>query len=131
MNVQCPKCLTSRTGDVLGAPCRTPNCDGIITEVPAFSTLVNDLPEPMTCGRRFDTYPGGLPVHPDRGTGLDRWQRFKSNGDRVCSYCGSLHPDDWFALVKRSAEAPEEADYGTVPEIDRSDKGYKIYVHQP
>lgn len=131
VSLYCAKCLSGRTGDVLGARCRTDGCDGIITEIPAFSTLVETLPEPMTCGRRYDTYPGGMPVHHDRAEHLDHWQRFKSNGNRVCSYCGSLHPDDMFALVKASADAPDDADYRSVVEIERSDKGYKIYVQQP
>lgn len=131
MNLHCAKCLTSRTGDVLGAPCRTSGCVGVIAELPAFATLVDSEPEPMTCGRRSDTYPGGFPVHPDRAEQRDHWQRFKSNGNRVCSYCGSLHPDDMFALVKASAEAAADADYRSVVEVEPSDKGYKIYIHQP
>lgn len=131
MGLQCKKCLTTRTGDVLGAPCRTPGCDGVIEELPEFHTLVDELPEPMTCGRRFDLYAGQVPVHRDRGAGQDRWQRFKSNGNRVCSFCGSLHPEDLFALVKQCAEAPLDAEYKSVPEIEPSTKAYKIYVWQP
>jgi hypothetical protein len=131
MYLHCQKCLCSQTGDVLGAPCRTPGCDGVITEVPDFRTLVDELPEPMTCGRRFDTYVGDVPVHYDQGAGKDHWLRFKTNGDRTCSYCGSLHPDDMFRLVKASADAPEDAPHGSVVEIEPSDKPYKIYVNQP
>lgn len=131
MNLHCTKCLTSRTGDVLGAPCRTDGCDGTITEVPAFATLVDVLPEPMTCGRRSDVYPGGLPAHRSTEQNQDRWQKFKSNGNRVCSFCGSLHPEDMFALVKQAAEAPADAEYKSVVNIEQSDKGYKVYVHQP
>lgn len=131
MMLQCAKCLTTRTGDILGAPCRTDGCDGTITELPPFATQVEQLPEPMTCGRRSDMYPGNIFVHGNREEHQDHWQRFKSNGDRVCSYCGSLHPDDMFALVKASADAPEDADYRSVVEIEPSDKGYKIYVQQP
>jgi hypothetical protein len=85
----------------------------------------------MTCGRRFDLYAGVIPAHGDRREGQDRWQRFKSNGDRVCSYCGSLHPDDMFELVRQSATVPEDADVHSVVEIKPSDKGYKTYVHRP
>lgn len=120
MDLHCKKCLTGRTGDVLGGKCPTGGCTGIIEESPAYFTLVDVLPEPMTCGRRFNG---------DKD--LDRWEKFKVNGDRVCSYCGSLHPEDLFAIVKASAEAPEDAEYGTVPEIEPSDKSYKIYVKQP
>lgn len=100
-------------------------------EQPESASLVDELPEPMTCGRRGDTFARG-----SGEVGKDRWQKFKSvgtlnHGNRVCSYCGSLHPDDLFALVKTCAEAPEDAKYGSVVEIEPSDKGYKIYVHQP
>lgn len=131
MSLHCPKCLTSRTGDVLGAACGTFKCDGVIAELPLFATLVDQLPEPMTCGRRGDLYPGGLAVHVDRAEQQDRWLRFKSNGNRVCSYCGSLHPEDLFALVKASANAAEDAPYRDVVEIEQSDKSYKLYVQQP
>lgn len=135
MTLHCPKCLCGRTGDVLGAPCLTSGCTGIISEQPEFKTLVDELPEPMTCGRRAES---GM----DRddspftgvfrsGTNLDRWQKFKSNGNRVCSYCGSLHPDDLFDLVRQSAGAPQDVEYSSVVEIEPSDKSYKIYVHQP
>lgn len=132
MDLHCKKCCTFRTGDVLGAPCRTTGCDGVIEEQAAFHTLVDELPEPMTCGRRAEN---GM----DRddspfarsGSGKDRWQRFKSTGDRVCSYCGSLHPEDFLALVKRCAESDPLAEYNSVVEIEQSDKGYKIYIHQP
>ncbi|CAN5951045.1 unnamed protein product [Sphagnum jensenii] len=63
--------------------------------------------------------------------GPDHWQKFKSNGQRVCSYCGSLHPEDMFALVKQSAEAPADGDYRKTVIIEPSDKKYKVYVHQP
>ena len=63
--------------------------------------------------------------------GPDHWERFKSNGNRICSYCGSLHPEDMFALVKASAEASHDAPYRSVVDIEPSDKGYKVYVHQP
>lgn len=124
MYLECKKCLCSRTGDELGKPCQTPGCDGIVTEVPALSTLVDELPETMTCPRRSETFTSGRDA-----VGLDKWQKFKSNGNRVCSYCGSLHPDDMFALVKKSAEASEDDEQAV--EIEPSDKGYKIYVHQP
>lgn len=112
--LHCVKCLCVRTDDVIGAKCRTPDCDGIISEAPTFASLVDELPEPMTCGRRD----GG-------GGGLDRWQKFKSNGNRVCSYCGSLHQDDMFALVRDAASVDSKV------KISPSDKSYKIYVRQP
>jgi hypothetical protein len=125
MSLHCQKCLCGRTGDVLGEPCKTPGCGGIIEEEPEFSALVDELPEPMTCGRRAES----LVAHTFPGP--DHWQKFKSNGNRVCSYCGSLHPDDFLALVKASANAPEDATYRSVVDIEPSDKSYKIYVSQP
>ena len=95
-----------------------------------WTDLVDALPEPITCGRRRES---GMddPDSPFRrsGVGLDHWDRHKSNGDRVCSYCGSLHPEDFLRLVKESAEAPE--DDLRAPRINPSDKGYKIYVDRP
>jgi hypothetical protein len=130
MTMHCEKCLTGRSGDVVGDKCKTPGCDGIIEEV-NYRDRVDTLPEPMTCGRRFDMYAGVMPVHQDREPGQDRWEKLKKNGDRVCSFCGSLHPDDFFALVKATADAGPEADYSSVPRIEPSDKSYKVYVHRP
>ena len=119
MYTHCKKCLTSRTGDVLGDPCKTEGCGGVIEEQPAFSTLVDELPEPMICPRR---------VMMDRGP--DHWLKFKAaHGNRVCSCCHSLHPDDLFALVKQCAEAPADTVYGSVVEI--AEGKLKIYVRQP
>lgn len=124
LDLYCKVCLASRTGDVAGANCQSSECGGIIEERPKFSDLVDELPEPQSCGRRGDNmFP--IPV------GLDRWLKFKTNGNRVCSYCGSLHPDDMFALVKQSGDAPIDALHGSVIEIEQSDKSYKIYVQQP
>lgn len=67
----------------------------------------------------------------DHFPGPDHWQKFKAIDNRVCSYCGSLHPEDMFRLVKESANAPTDADYHSVVEIEASDKPYKVYVHQP
>jgi hypothetical protein len=66
-----------------------------------------------------------------RTEGLDRWQKFKSNGNRICSFCGSLHPDDMFELVRQCIDAPEDAEFNSVVEIEQSDKPYKIYIRQP
>jgi hypothetical protein len=126
MHLYCKKCCGSCTGDVLGAPCQTKGCDGIIEEMPAFSTLVDELLEEFYCPRREEN-PLGARTFP----GPDRWNKFKSNGDRVCSYCGSLHWEDMLRLVSEAANAPEDADYHSVPSIEPSDKGYKVYVHQP
>jgi hypothetical protein len=100
----------SRTGDVLGEPCKTPGCGGIVEKSPDYRDLVDSLPEPLICGRT------NTPA---------RWDRFKSNGDRVCSNCGSLHPDDFLKLVVESSK--DGSDVG----IEPSDKGYKVYVTRP
>lgn len=128
----CQKCLSTRTGDVAGQPCRTPGCDGTVEVQPPFSSLVEDLPEPMTCGRRAENgMQHASSVFIGAGAGLDHWQKFKSNGNRVCSYCGSLHPDDMFELVRACLMAPEDAELENSVTIEQSDKPYKIYVRQP
>ena len=126
MSLICQKCLSSRTGDVLGANCRTAGCDGVLEEEPAFSTLVDELLEGYLCPRRIEVQDRiGTPAH-------DHWLKFKAaHGNRVCSFCGSLHPDDFLALVKASAEAQADASYETSVQIEPSDKSYKLYVHQP
>jgi hypothetical protein len=127
VSLHCKKCLTGRSEDKLGDPCKTRGCDGVVEEVPDFATLVDVLPEPMTCPRRMSD-PGPFKIL----AGPDHWQKFKAaHGNRVCSYCGSLHPDDFLALVKLCAEAGEEVEYSAAVQIEPSDKGYKIYVHQP
>lgn len=106
----CQKCLTSRTGDVLGQLCKTPGCSGTIEKEPDYRTLVDAQPEPLICGRT------NTAAH---------WDKFKSNGDRVCSNCGSLHPDDFLRLVVESSK--DDSKVG----IEPSDKGYKVYVTRP
>lgn len=114
ISVICQKCLSSRTGDKLGDACKTPGCDGVLTKVPEFSTLVDNEAASFCCGsRRSQT---GVT---DK---LDYWQKFKSNGDRVCSYCGSLHFDDFRKLVLDATD-----DNSTIS-IEPSDKDYKVYV---
>jgi hypothetical protein len=98
----------------------------VIEEVPAFSTLVDELPEEFYCHRREES-PTSSRMFPNH----DHWNKFKSNGDRVCSYCGSLHWEDMLRLVHEAAIAPDDADYRSTVEIDPSDKSYKVYVHQP
>lgn len=50
----------------------------------------------------------------------DTWR--KVGRDRCCSYCGSLHPDDFFAIC-REASKPDGA-----AEVEGTDKGYKLYA---
>lgn len=76
------------------------------------------------CGRRDESWYGEL----GDTTEPDTWDR-GPDGNRTCSYCGSLHPEDFFVLVKAAADAgPDAGD--DVPSINPSDKGYKIYVRQ-
>ncbi len=56
--------------------------------------------------------------------GLDRWLQH-ANGDRVCSFCGSLHMEDFSRLVEESLEPKS-----TIT-IERSDKPYKVYINRP
>lgn len=121
----CQKCLTGRSELKAGDKCLTPGCDGVVEKAPEFKDLVDNVGE-HRCPRRNEN-----PMIDKAFPGPDRWQKFKRIDNRVCSHCGSLHPDDFFRLVKESAEAPEEAAYLHTISIEPSDKGYKIYVHQP
>jgi hypothetical protein len=121
-SIHCPKCLCWYTGMVKGEACKY--CGSIIERQPEFKELVDQQPEEFMCLRR-DEVPFQITPGPDH------WNKFKSNGDRVCSYCGSLHPDDMFRLVKACADSDPNASYGSVVEVDPSDKSYKVYIHQP
>lgn len=50
------------------------------------------------------------------GEDLDTWNI--AGADRVCSYCGGWHPDEFLAFLVDGR-------------IDLSDKGYKFYVRRP
>ncbi len=54
--------------------------------------------------------------------GLDTWQQV--GNDRVCSFCGSLHPADFEAVLKRVIDDDKCS-------IALSDKGYKVYINRP
>lgn len=73
-----------------------------------------DALERMTCGRRGETPFTG------KDQNADYW-RTKPNGDRTCSFCGSMHPMD---VIK----AIEEDGFGV---IGGTDKSYKWYVRRP
>jgi hypothetical protein len=74
------------------------------------------------CGRR-----GENPVWSNRNHGLqplpDTWD-LGPDGNRTCSYCGSIHPDDMMALCRKTLVDDR---YG----VESTDKGYKYYVRQP
>lgn len=73
-----------------------------------------DTGETQTCPERMRS------VGPfERKENLDTWRLI--GGDRVCSFCGSLHPDRVIELLK-------ELGIGI---IDNSTKSYKFYVHRP
>lgn len=73
-----------------------------------------DTGEKQTCGRRMADYEPWK-----REEGLDTWNLIGK--DRVCSFCGSLHPDRVIELIKEHGWAI----------VGRSTKSYKIYINQP
>lgn len=74
------------------------------------------------CGRR-----GENEMWSDRNGGRkalpDTWN-VGPDGNRTCSYCGSIHPDDLMVICRKAMIDPA---YG----IDGTDKSYKVYVRQP
>lgn len=52
--------------------------------------------------------------------GADYWQR--RGPDIECSYCRSMHPEDWFGWCRRCAEPDSRV------RIDTSDKAGKWYI---
>jgi hypothetical protein len=70
------------------------------------------------CGRRGESWHGAtdhdLP---------DTWD-LGPDGNRTCSYCGSIHPDDLMEICRKTLESEE---YG----VEGTDKSYKVYVRQP
>lgn len=70
--------------------------------------------EKQTCGRRMADFGPW-----QREENLDTWCLI--GNDKICSFCGSLHPDRVIELIK-------EHGWGIV---ERSTKSYKIYINQP
>jgi len=70
-----------------------------------------------TCPRRDDLAAFGMPRQGNEGE--DRWRGPDHNGVRTCSYCGSLHPDDFMRLAKDRVR------------LGPTDKNYKVYVDIP
>lgn len=66
----------------------------------------------MECPRRM-----GFPFKGEEGENLDYWE--KQGGVRKCSYCGSIHPDDFISLLKE--HGPKA--------FENSTKNYKIYLN--
>lgn len=71
--------------------------------------------ERMTCGRRMNDFGPW-----ERESNQDFW-KIKPNGDKVCSFCGSLSPDNVLAIIEKHG----------VGCIEVSDKNYKWYISQP
>jgi len=71
------------------------------------------------CGRRDDMFAY------NRGDGAlpDTWD-WGPDGNRTCSYCGSIHPDDLMKICQLVLEDERYAIEGTT-------KSYKIYIKQP
>jgi hypothetical protein len=53
----------------------------------------------------------------------DTWNK-GPDGNRTCSCCGSIHPDDLMAICRKTLTDPR---YG----VEGTTKGYKVYVRQP
>lgn len=71
----------------------------------------------QTCPRRMSEI--GLWEHKEA---QDTWRTV--GVDRVCSFCGSLHPADFEAVLERVIQDERCS-------ISLSDKGYKVYVNRP
>lgn len=72
------------------------------------------------CGSRDQN-----PMADRASPGDDEWVKC-TNGDRTCSYCGSLHPDDFKRILEKAADPSDD----TFAER-ATGKNYKIYVNQP
>lgn len=75
------------------------------------------------CGRREESvfgmspqYGGDKPLPDTCDLGPD--------GNRTCSYCGSIHPDDLMAICRKTLT---DERYG----VEGTTKSYKVYVRQP
>jgi len=65
------------------------------------------------------------PDHREHKKELDYW--YTRGINKTCSFCGSMHPDEFFDLCKKVIENKGLNGY----EVSMSDKKYKIYVRQP
>jgi hypothetical protein len=73
------------------------------------------------CGRRDDTF--AFPAGERRGVLPDTWD-IGPDGNRTCSYCGSIHADDLMKICRKAIDDERYAVEGTT-------KSYKVYVRQP
>jgi hypothetical protein len=72
-----------------------------------------ELPEKMTCRDRMEQIGTW-----ERKENLDHWNLV--GDDKVCSFCGSMHPDRVLELVKSLG----------IQILEASTKSYKIYIHR-
>lgn len=70
-------------------------------------------PTGFTCGTRSDGK-----------SGLEYWEK-RPNGDRCCSYCGSLSEEDFIAICEAYANGEPGYDF------DTTTKSYKRYARRP
>lgn len=64
------------------------------------------------------------PFHPPFNGEGSHW-RAEADGTRTCSYCGSLHPEDWVDIMEHYAAGDPGYHFGT------TDKSYKVYANRP
>jgi len=81
---------------------------------------VVSVSEIQTCKRRM-TEAGPW----ERKEDMDRWE--KRGDDRVCSFCGSIHPDDLLVIANQIIEGKDES---VNTRLEMTDKGYKLYVRR-
>jgi len=74
----------------------------------------------MTCPDRTRN-----PIFCVEGNGMDWWRK-EANGDRTCSFCGSLHPEDFEYLIEVCIKDPTKCRLEAA-----SGKNYKVYVDRP
>lgn len=72
------------------------------------------------CGRRDESHFGR--VNPEQFP--DTWD-LGPDGNRTCSYCGSIHFEDLMAICRRVVDGAEGY------ELEGTTKGYKVYIRQP
>lgn len=75
------------------------------------------------CGRRGESWIGSSPAFGGDKPLPDTWD-MGPDGNRTCSYCGSIHADDLMQICRKTLE---DERYG----VEGTDKGYKVYVRQP
>lgn len=75
------------------------------------------------CGRRGESWIGQSATFGGDKPLPDSWD-IGPDGNRTCSYCGSIHADDLMVICRKTLE---DERYG----IEGTDKSYKVYVRQP